>query len=88
MTYSKDNQIRKYVQEYEFMSFTDKFGNKCGKKLLNKGVSASKKIKNTGSKFNQSKYGKALKKQGSEFGKIAGKKIVRKSAEATGDLIG
>ena len=29
-----------------------------------------------------------MKKQGSEFGKIAGKKIVQKSAEATGDLIG
>ena len=29
-----------------------------------------------------------LEKQGSEFGKRAGKKIVQKSAEATGDLIG
>ena len=29
-----------------------------------------------------------LKKQGSEFGKIAGKIILTKSAEATGDLIG
>ena len=29
-----------------------------------------------------------LKKQGTEFGKIAGKKIIHKSAEATGDLIG
>ena len=29
-----------------------------------------------------------LKTQGSEFGKIAGKKILAKSAEATGDLIG
>ena len=29
-----------------------------------------------------------LKNQGSEFGKIAGKKIITKSAEATGDLIG
>ena len=29
-----------------------------------------------------------MKKQGNEFGKIAGKKIVQKSAEATGDLIG
>ena len=28
------------------------------------------------------------KKQGSEFAKIAGKIIVQKSAEATGDLIG
>ena len=29
-----------------------------------------------------------LKNQGSEFGKIACKKILTKSAEATGDLIG
>ena len=28
------------------------------------------------------------KKQGNRFAKIAGKKIVQKSAEATGDLIG
>ena len=31
---------------------------------------------------------KVLNNQGSEFGKIAGKKILTKSAEATGDLIG
>ena len=86
------------------MSFDENFGSKYGKKFLNKGISASKRIKNTGnfiknsaSKFNQSKYGKmlkikdlakGLKNQGSEFGKIAGKKILAKSAEATGDLIG
>ena len=29
-----------------------------------------------------------LKNQGREFGKIAGKKILTKSADATGDLIG
>ena len=49
---------------------------------------ASKRIKNAASKFNQSKYGKISKTQGSEFGKIAGKKIVQQSAEAAGDLIG
>ena len=38
--------------------------------------------------MNQSKYGKMLKNQGTEFGKIAAKKILTKSAEATGDLIG
>ena len=70
------------------MSFAQNFGSKYSKKFLNKGISASKRIKNTVSKFNQSKYGKMLKNQGSEFSKIAGKKIVQKSAEATGDLIG
>ena len=88
MTYSKDNQIRKYVQGYTFMSFAKNFRSKYGKKLLNKRISASERIKDTASKFNQSKYVKVLKNQGSEFGKIAGKKIVQKSAEATGDLIG
>ena len=88
MSYSKDNQIRKYVKGYGFMSFAKNFGSKYGKKFLNKGISASKRIKNAGSKFNQSKYGKILKTQGSEFGKIAGKKIIQQSAEAAGDLIG
>ena len=57
MTYSKKNQIRKYVRGYGFMSFTKSFGSKHGKKFLNKGFSASKRIKETTSKFNQSKYG-------------------------------
>ena len=87
----------KYVKGYGFMSFAKKFGSKYGKKFLNKGISASKRIKDTTSKFNQSKYekrlkikdlAKGLKNQGTEFGKIAGKKILTKPAEATGDLIG
>ena len=41
MTYSKDNQIRKYVKGYGFMSFAKNFG-----------ISASKRIKDTASKFN------------------------------------
>ena len=95
MTYSKDNQIKKYVKGYGFMIFAKNFGSKYGKKFLNKGKTASKRIKdtenfikNSASKFNQSKYGKVLKNQGSEFGNIAGKIILTKSAEATGDLIG
>ena len=80
MTYSNDNQITIYVKGYGFMSFAKSFGSKYGKKFLNKGISASKRTKNTGnfiknsaSKFNQSKYGKVLKNQGSEFEKIADK---------------
>ena len=63
------------------MSFAKNLGSKYGKKNINKGISASKK-------FNKSKYGKMLKNQGSEFGKIAGKKMLTKSAEATGYSIG
>ena len=95
MTYSKDNQITKYVKGYGFMSFAKNLGSKYGEKFLNKGISASKRIKDTGNfiknsacKFNPSKYGKILKNQGSEFGKVAGKRILTKSAEATGALIG
>ena len=61
MTCSKDNQIRKYAKGYEFMSFAKNFGSKYGKKFLNKEISDSKRIKDTASKFNQSKYGKMLK---------------------------
>ena len=43
MTYSKDNQIRKYVQGYGFMSFAKNFESKYDKKFLNKGISASKR---------------------------------------------
>ena len=37
MTYSKDNQIRKYLKRYGFMSFANL--SKYGKKFLNKGIS-------------------------------------------------
>ena len=47
---------------------------------------------NTATKVGTIKYGKRIinttKNQGSEFAKTAGKRIVQKSAEATGDLIG
>ena len=63
------------------MSFARKFGDKYGKKLMN-----------TATKVGTSKYGKKIidttKKEGTNFAKIAGKKIVQKRAEATGDLIG
>ena len=49
------------------MSFAKSLGSRYCKKFMNKGISAA-------SKFNQSKYDKLLKKQGSEFRKIAGKK--------------
>ena len=46
---------------------------------------------NTATKVGTSKYGKKIidttQKQGSEFAKVAGKRIVQKSAEATEDLI-
>ena len=56
------------------MSFAKSFGSKYGKTIIE---TASK-----------SEVGKMLKKQGTEFGKTTGKKIIHKNAEATGDLIG
>ena len=81
MTYRTDNKIRRYVKGYGFMTFAKNLKSKYGKKIMNKGISAA-------SKFNQSKYGNILKKHGTEFGKIAGKKVLTLSAEATRDLIG
>ena len=43
---------------------------------------------NTATKVRSKKIIDITKKQGSEFAKIAGKNIVKKSAEVTGDLIG
>ena len=63
MTYHTDNKIRKYVQGYVFMSFAKRFDSKYGKRFLNKGISAFKRIKNSETKVNQSKYSKMLKKR-------------------------
>ena len=81
MRYSLEPTYRRYVKGYGFLSFARKFGDKYGKKLMD-----------TATKVGTSKYGIKIidttKKQGSEFAKTVGKRIVQKSAEATGDLIG
>ena len=84
MRHSFEPEYRKYVKGYGFLSVTQNFGGKYGKKLMNTAIK-------TGTNFN-SKYGKKLTdtaiKTGKDFAKISGKKIVHKSAEATGDLVG
>ena len=81
MRYSLEPNYRRYVKGYGFLPFARKFGDKYGKKLMNTAI-----------KVGTSKYGKKImdttKKQGSEFAKIAGKKIDQRSAEATGVLTG
>ena len=61
------------------MPFARNIGNKYGKKIFDKsldvGKSRKKKLDNNLS-------------AGKDFAKIAGKKVLTKSAEATGDLIG
>ena len=82
MRHSLEPEYRKYVKG--FLSFVRKFGDEYGKKLMNTAIK-------TGANFN-STYGKKLTdtaiKTGKDFATIAIKKIVHKSAEATGDLIG
>ena len=68
MTYRTDNKIRRYVKGCGFMSFAKNLASKYGNKIMNKGISAA-------SKFNQSKYGKTLKKEGSKFLKPSVKKL-------------
>ena len=64
MRYSTEPRYRKYVEDYGFLSFARKFGDKYVKKLMN---TATKKV-----------IGAA---------KTASKRVVKKTAEAAGDLI-
>ena len=77
MRYSLEPAYIRYVKGYGFLSFAKKSGDKYGKKLMN-----------TATKVESKKIIDITKKQGSKFAKTAGKRIVQKSAEATGDLIG
>ena len=83
MRYSLEPHYRRYVQGQGFMSFARNIGNKYGKKIFDKSLDVGKSIK---------KYGKKILDNslsvGKDFAKIAGKKVLTKSAEATGDLIG
>ena len=88
MRYSFERKYRKYVQGYGFLSLARKFGDKYGKILMNTatktGLNAAKKV--------AEKYGKNLMatatKTGLDTAKSASKRVVQKTAEATGDLIG
>ena len=80
MRYSLEPHYRRYVQGQGFMSFARNIGNKYGKKIFDVGKCMKKE------------YGKKILDNslsaGKDFAKIAGKKVLTKSAEATGDLIG
>ena len=65
MTYSTEPRFRKYVKVYGLLSFARKFGDKCGKKLIDTAA-----------------------KTGIGEAETASKRVVQKTAEATGDLIG
>ena len=80
MRYSLEPHYRRYVQGQGFMSFARNIGSKYGKKIFDVSKSMKKK------------YGKEILDNslsaGKDFAKIAGKKVLDKSAKATGDLIG
>ena len=84
MRYSIEPRESRYIKGYGFLSFAKNFSNKYSKKLMNTAIK-------TGTNVNI-KYSKKLTdttiKTGTNFATIAGKTIVHKSAEATGDLIG
>ena len=88
MTYDTDNRKRKDVQSYGFLSFAKKVCSKYRKKFVNNGISPSKSIKTAATKFNQSEYGKTLKKEGSKIDKMAGKQVSEKNILAAVDLAG
>ena len=80
MRYSLEPHYRRYVQGQGFMSFARNIGNEYGKKIFD----VSKSMKN---KYSKKILDNSLS-AGKDFAKIAGKKVLTKSAEATGDLIG
>ena len=71
---------RKYVQGQGFMSFAKNMGDKYGRKIFDKSIDVS------------NKYGKKILDKcmdaSKDFAKIAGKKVLHKSTEATGEMIG
>ena len=62
------------------MSFAENIGNKYGRKIFDKSLAGS------------NKYGRKILDKSidatKDFTKIAGKKVLHKSAEATGEIIG
>ena len=83
MRYSLEPRYRRYVQGQGFMSFARNIGNKYGKKLFYKSIDVGKSMKKNGKKVLDNSLS-----AGKDFAKIAGNKVLTKSAEATGDLIG
>ena len=82
MRYSLEPRYRRYVQGQGFMSFARNIGNIYGKKIFDKSVDVGKSMKKNMVKILDNSIS-----AGKDFAKIAGKKVLTKSAEATGDMI-
>ena len=74
MRHSLEPEYRKYIKGYGFLSFARNFGDKYGKSMI--------------SSKNVNKLMDGATKTSKDFAKIAGKKVIYKTAEATGDLVG
>ena len=85
MRYSLEPHYRRYVQGQGFMSFAKNIGNKYGKKIFDKSLDVRKSMKK---RYDNKKILANSLSAGKDFAKIAGKKVLTESAEATGDLIG
>ena len=83
MRYSLEPSYRRYIQGQGFMSFAKNIGNKYGRKIFDKSIDVGKSMKKIWQKILDNSLS-----AGKNFAKIAGKKVLTKSAEATGDLIG
>ena len=76
MRYSIEPRERRYVKGYGFLSFAK-----------NLGTHATKIAKNLNNKYDQNLVDSA-KKSATDALKIAGKRAIQKTAEASGDLVG
>ena len=76
MCYSIEPRERRYVKGYGFLSFS-----------RNLGAHTTKVAKNLNNKYGQ-KLADSAKTSSTDALKIAGKRAIQKTAEATGDLVG
>ena len=73
MRHSLEPEYRKYVKGYGFLSFARNFGDKYSKSMI-----SSKNVK---------KLMDGATRTSKDFAKIVGKKVIHKTAEASGDLV-
>ena len=76
MRYSIEPREKRYVKGYGFLSFA-----------RNLGTHATKVAKNLNNKYGQ-KFADSAKNSATDTLKIAGKRAIQKTAEASGDLVG
>ena len=76
MLYSTEPNERRYVKGYGFLSFARSMG-----------IHATKVAKNLNNKYGQ-KLIDSAKKSATDAFKIASKRAIQNTAEATGDLVG